>query len=93
MTVEIEGEEYAIVDIGMRMLTPREQFAAQGFPEDYVIDTGADGKPMPKTQQTHKCGNSVCPPIAAALVAANCNHLKAEVKKDAARRAKLRTLR
>ena len=54
---------------------------------------GADGTPMPKTQQTHKCGNSVCPPIAAALVAANCNHLKAEVKKDAARRAKLRTLR
>lgn len=76
VTVEIAGEEYAIVDIGMRMLTPREQFAAQGFPDDYVIDTGADGKPMPKTQQTHKCGNSVCPPIAAALVAANCQHLK-----------------
>lgn len=76
VTVEIAGEEYAIVDIGMRMLTPREQFAAQGFPENYVIDRGADGTPMPKTQQTHKCGNSVCPPIAAALVAANCQHLR-----------------
>lgn len=76
VTVEIAGEEYAIVDIGMRMLTPREQFAAQGFPSDYIIDRGADGKPMPKTQQTHKCGNSVSPPVAAALVAANCPHLK-----------------
>lgn len=76
VTVEIAGEEYAIVDIGMRMLTPREQFAAQGFPSDYIIDRGADGKPMPKTQQTHKCGNSVPPPLAAALVAANCPHLK-----------------
>jgi DNA (cytosine-5)-methyltransferase 1 len=78
VTVTIEGEEYAIVDIGMRMLTPREQFAAQGFPAEYIIDRGHDGKPMPKTQQTHKCGNSVCPPIAEALVAANCAHLKVQ---------------
>src|SRR5690606_27606275 len=32
VTVTIGGEEYVIVDIGMRMLTPRELFAAQGFP-------------------------------------------------------------
>lgn len=76
VTVDIEGATYAITDIGMRMLTPREQFRAQGFPDSYIIETGADGKPMPKTQQTHKCGNSVCPPVAAALVSANCAHLK-----------------
>ncbi|MGB1390744.1 MAG: DNA cytosine methyltransferase [Paracoccaceae bacterium] len=76
VTVEIDGTTYAITDIGMRMLTPREQFRAQGFPDSYIIDRGADGTPMPKTQQTQKCGNSVCPPVAAALVAANCGHLR-----------------
>lgn len=76
VTVEIQGTTYAITDIGMRMLTPREQFRAQGFPDSYIIETGADGEPIPKTQQTHKCGNSVSPPPGAALVAANCAHMK-----------------
>jgi DNA (cytosine-5)-methyltransferase 1 len=71
VTVTIEGEEYVIVDIGMRMLTPRELFNAQGFPPDYIIDRDAEGSPMTKTAQVAKCGNSVCPPIARALVAAN----------------------
>ena len=71
VTVEIEGEPYVIVDIGMRMLSPRELFRAQGFPDSYIIDRGADGKPMTKTSQNRMCGNSVCPPMAAALVAAN----------------------
>ena len=75
VTVNIHGQTYAITDIGMRMLTPREQFRAQGFPDSYIIDRGADGRVMPKTQQTHKCGNSVSPNVAAALVAANCGHL------------------
>jgi DNA (cytosine-5)-methyltransferase 1 len=71
VTCQIQGEEYAIVDIGMRMLTPREQFRAQGFPDSYEIETTADGRPIPKTHQTHKCGNSVCPPVVAALINAN----------------------
>lgn len=71
VTVTIEGEEYVIVDIGMRMLTPRELFNAQGFPADYQIDTDAHGAPITKTAQVAKCGNSVCPPIAEALVRAN----------------------
>lgn len=75
VTVEIDGQTYAITDIGMRMLTPREQFRAQGFPDSYIIDRGADGQPMTKTAQTRMCGNSVCPPLAAALVRANCAHL------------------
>ncbi|WP_336799556.1 DNA cytosine methyltransferase [Kaistia sp. MMO-174] len=71
VTVEINGEPYAIVDIGMRMLSPRELFRAQGFPDSYIIDRGADGAPLTKTSQNRMCGNSVCPPMAAALVAAN----------------------
>lgn len=74
VTVMIAGEEYVIVDIGMRMLTPRELFAAQGFPADYIIDRDAEGRPVTKTAQVARCGNSVCPPIAEALVRANMAH-------------------
>ncbi|SNS53971.1 DNA (cytosine-5)-methyltransferase 1 [Sphingomonas laterariae] len=73
VTVTIAGEEYAIVDIGMRMLTPRELFLAQGFPADYVIDLIHNGKPLTKTAQIRMCGNSVSPVMAEALAAANCN--------------------
>lgn len=71
VTVEIEGEPYVIVDIGMRMLASRELFRAQGFPESYIIDRGVDGTPLTKTAQNRMCGNSVCPPVAAAIVGAN----------------------
>lgn len=71
VTVEIEGETYAVADIGMRMLQPHELFAAQGFPSDYIIDPEFNNKPMTKTNQVRMAGNSVCPPIAAALVKAN----------------------
>jgi DNA (cytosine-5)-methyltransferase 1 len=69
--VEIQGAQYQIIDIGLRMLTPRELFDAQGFPHDYIIDVDADGKPYPKAAQVARCGNAVCPPIPAALVRAN----------------------
>ncbi|MCL2588924.1 MAG: DNA cytosine methyltransferase [Oscillospiraceae bacterium] len=69
--VTIQGEQYVIADIGLRMLTPRELFAAQGFPPDYAIDTGPDGKPIPKHAQVARCGNAVPPPFAEALVRAN----------------------
>ena len=59
-----------IIDIGMRMLTPRELFNAQGFPVDYIIEHDAHGQPITKTAQVAKCGNSVCPPLAEALVRA-----------------------
>jgi len=71
VTVLIEGEPYVITDIGMRMLQPRELFAAQGFPASYCITTGADGKPLGKKVQTKLCGNSVCPPVAKAIITAN----------------------
>lgn len=69
--VTVKGEQYQIIDIGMRMLTPRELFRAQGFPENYIIDRDHTGKPITKTEQVARCGNSVCPPVAAALVRAN----------------------
>ncbi len=65
------GGRYVIADIGMRMLQPRELFAAQGFPSDYVIDPEVDGARLSKTAQIRMCGNSVCPPLARALVEAN----------------------
>lgn len=61
-----------IVDIGMRMLVPRELYRAQGFPADYAIDVpGPDGRTLSKTDQIKCAGNSVCPPLAEALVRAN----------------------
>ena len=75
--VTVKGDPYAIVDIGLRMLTPRELYRAQGFPESYAIDKGADGRPLTKTAQVRMCGNSVCPPLARALVAANYTEAQA----------------
>lgn len=75
--VTIHGEEFVITDIGMRMLEPHELFAAQGFPSDYRHSTLPDGRRLPKHAQVRMCGNSVCPPIAAALVAANVPELGA----------------
>lgn len=72
--VTVHGEQYAIADIGMRMLQPRELYRAQGFPDSYVIEFQHNGKPLSKAAQVRMCGNSVCPPIAAALVAANFAH-------------------
>lgn len=62
--VHIDGEPYVIVDIGMRMLEPEELARAQGFPDDYVL-TGT------KTNKVARIGNSVSPPPARAIVAAN----------------------
>jgi DNA (cytosine-5)-methyltransferase 1 len=69
--VTVKGQQYQIVDIGLRMLTPRELYRAQGFPESYQIERGGDGRVLTKTAQVRMCGNSVCPPMARAYVAAN----------------------
>ena len=69
--VTIKGVDYAIVDIGLRMLTPRELYNAQGFPTDYEIETDCYGNKYPKTKQVARCGNSVPPPFATALARAN----------------------
>jgi DNA (cytosine-5)-methyltransferase 1 len=69
--VMVGGEPYAIADIGMRMLSPRELYRAQGFPDSYRIEFPYNGKPLSKASQVRMCGNSVCPPLARALVDAN----------------------
>ncbi len=95
--VEFQGEYatvagYVIVDIVMRMLTPRELFLAQGFPADYVIDKAwfIDPKTgnlqevaLTKEQQIRMCGNSVSPPVAEALVRANVPELA--IRRDSPR--------
>lgn len=71
LILTIDGIDYFISDIGLRMLTPAELYRAQGFPEDYIIDHDYTGKPYPKSQQVARCGNAVCPPMAKAVVAVN----------------------
>lgn len=72
--------EWAIVDIGLRMLQPRELFNAQGFRGSYIIDRGLfvnaktgeqEWRPLTKTASIRMVGNSVCPDVAEALVTAN----------------------
>lgn len=79
VTVTIDARTYVIVDIGLRMLKPRELANAQGFPADYKLDPIVRkflrGKwverPLTIAEQINAIGNSVCPPVARALVAAN----------------------
>lgn len=68
---QIGGERYFMADIGLRMLTHRELYRANGFPDDYRIDRDYTGKEYPKTKQVARCGNAVPPPFATALVRAN----------------------
>ncbi|WP_033928139.1 DNA cytosine methyltransferase [Vibrio cholerae] len=73
--VTVFGEQYQLIDIGMRMLEPHELFAAQGFPSDYRITHNSEGKKISKSSQVARCGNSVPPPVAQALVEANLSNL------------------
>jgi DNA (cytosine-5)-methyltransferase 1 len=73
--VTVHGQDYQIVDIGMRMLEPRELFNAQGFPVDYIIDHDCEGKVLSKATQVARCGNAVPPPFAEHLVRANLPEL------------------
>ena len=69
--VRMPGSALVIYDLGMRMLSPRELFRANGFSDDYIIDfLRPDGKPLTKTEQVRLVGNSVCPDVAEALVRA-----------------------
>lgn len=85
--VTVAGQDYKIVDIFMRMLTPRELYNAQGFPRSYIINpmipdakaTKKAGKPMfkemPKYMQVRMVGNSVCPDVMEAIVRVNLPEL------------------
>ena len=73
--VTIDGTDYQIVDIGLRMLEPRELYGCQGFPDDYIIDHDFEGRTYPRSEQVRRCGNSVCPPLPAAMVRSNLPEL------------------
>jgi len=82
--VTVEGIDYQIVDIGMRMLQPHELYAAQGFPSWYIIDQDYKGTKYAKDKQVARCGNAVPPPFAEALVRANLPEMCASTKEVAA---------
>ncbi len=65
------GEWWVMVDIGLRMLTPKELYRASGFPDDYIIDRDYLGNEYKRDKQVARCGNAVPPPFATALVRAN----------------------
>ena len=69
--LQIGGVWYFMADIGLRMLTPRELYRANGFPDDYKIEQDYTGQTYGKSKQVARCGNAVPPPFAAALVRAN----------------------
>lgn len=70
--VTVRGEQYRIVDIGMRMLQPRELFTAQGCRKDYKINLSHAGRQLTKSDQTRLAGNMVPPQFSAALARVNC---------------------
>ena len=71
LLLKIDGTDYFISDITIRMLSPRELYNAMGFPKDYVIDHDVTGKRISRADQVARCGNAVCPAVAAALAKAN----------------------
>ncbi len=73
VTVWLRGTPYVIVDIQLRMLTPRELYNANGFPKTYIIDRGHDGRIFSKSTQVRMCGNAVPPPLGRAVIEANWN--------------------
>lgn len=73
--VNIQGVDYQIVDIGLRMLEPKELYGCQGFPDDYIIDRDYTWKIYPRSEQIKRCGNAVPPAFAKALVRANLPEL------------------
>ena len=79
LLLDVNGTLYFISDIGLRMLTPRELYAANGFPPDYIIDHDYTGKAYGKTKQVARCGNAVPPPFAEALVRANLPEMRKAV--------------
>ena len=76
VVTDIDGEQYILKDIFLRMLKPEELKRMQGFPEDYILNRDIEGKLYPVGEQVARIGNSVVPIMAQALVSANCPYLK-----------------
>lgn len=80
VTVTLKGTNYVIVDIGLRMLEPRELFRAQDFPDSYIIDTGHDGRKFSKSTQVRMVGNSVNPLMAVGFLSLNAPYMSVHKK-------------
>lgn len=100
--VMVEGEPHVIYDIGMRMLTPRELYRAQGFPDSYIIAPWMDDRrgrkgqrlksgPLTGEAQVRMAGNSVSPWEAKALARANAIDVGIDLKRAALRMADVQT--
>lgn len=74
--ITILGNEYVLLDIFLRMLTPEELKLGQGFPKDYIIDRDYKWNVYPVSERVKRIGNSVVPIMAQTLVNANCGYLK-----------------
>lgn len=74
--ITVLGNEYVLLDICLRMLTPEELKLGQGFPKDYIIDRDYRWRKYPVSKQVARIGNSVVPIMAEKLVLANCPYLK-----------------
>ncbi|WP_048729047.1 DNA cytosine methyltransferase [Pseudomonas fildesensis] len=83
-TVTIKGTPYVIADINMRMLMPDEPYRAQGFPDNYVIDYGHDGRKFSNKTQVLMVGNPVSPWPMMALVNANTDQTEDDLMEVAA---------
>lgn len=80
--ITVMGNEYCLMDIFLRMLNPQELKRAQGFPDDYIIGCDIQWEKMSVAEQVAKIGNSVSPPVAKAIVEANCVYLKVGERKS-----------
>lgn len=76
VVIDIDGEQYILKDVFLRMLKPEELKLMQGFPEDYIIDRDYNWKPYSIAKQVARIGNSVVPIMAQKLVEVNCPYLK-----------------
>lgn len=90
--VTIQGQDWQIVDIGMRMLQPHELYLAQGFPGGYIIEHGLDERGarvvLTKSAQVKMCGNSVSPYPAEKIVTAQLSVTASELHQSVNRPAK-----
>lgn len=76
VVITIDGQQYIISDILLRMLKPEELKVMQGFPKDYIIDRDYNWNTYPKAEQVARIGNSVVPIMAKAIIEANCGEIK-----------------
>lgn len=84
VTVTIEGQEFAVADIGMRMLEPHEAAAAHELTLPRQITLNGVTRPLTKTEAMRLIGNSVPKRMARLLAEANAVHALANPRERSA---------